>query len=204
MKTQSLTMMMNERRWQSAIETGQLGVWDLHPQLDTVHYPAPWKQRLGFPNALEADSTAFWRCRVHPDDLAPMLRALLAHQDGSAPSYEAKFRLRSNGSGYRLMHSRGRVVERDARGQAVRMLGTMVDLSPQPASPKEGLAGGVRGSPAAPLAPTALPFHLLLGVHGGGSEAEAWRHPVQAAEDCDRLLGLMDDLLDISLHALAR
>ena len=188
----------DERRWQDAIETGQLGVWDLHPQLDTVHYPPQWKARLGFPNALDADSTSFWRCRVHPEDLAPMLRALLAHQDGSVPTYDTQFRLRSNGSGYRLMHSRGRLVERDARGHAVRMLGTMVDLSAHPASPKAGLAGGMRATPT--LARAATPFHLLLGEQ---HDADAWRYPAsQAAENRDRLLGLMGDLLDVSVRGL--
>jgi len=193
---------LDERRWQSAIETGRLGVWDLHPQLECVHYAPQWKSQLGFPNTLEADSTAFWRCRVHPDDLAPMLRALLAHQDGTTSTYEAKFRLRSNGSGYRLMHSRGRVVERDARGRAVRMLGTMVDLNERAPSPKDGLAGGTRSALA--LQTPTTPFHLMLGAHG--SEVGPWRYPAvqqPVAENRERLLGLMDDLLDVSLRSLA-
>ena len=189
---------LDERRWQIAIENGQMGVWDLHPQLETVHYAPQWKTCLGFPNALEADSTAFWRCRVHPDDLAPMLRAMLAHQDGTTSTYEAKFRLRSNGSGYRLMHSRGQVVARDTSGQAVRMLGTMVDLSTSRPAPKEGLATGARSTPAQ-LTPS-TPFHVLLGVR---CETGPLHHPAQAAvENPDRLLALMADVLETSLRSL--
>lgn len=122
-----------ELRWRTAVEQGRFGVWDLNPLLDTVRYSPRWMVHLGFAGIEVADSTSFWRCRVHPDDLAPMLKAMRSHLDGFRASYEAKFRLRSNGSGYRLMLSRGLVVERDAQGQAVRMVGAMVDLTDRPA-----------------------------------------------------------------------
>ncbi len=124
-----------ELRWRTAVEQGRFGVWDLDPRLDTVRYSPRWMAHLGFAGIEAADSTSFWRCRVHPDDLAPMLKALRSHLDGFRASYEARFRIRSNGSGYRLMLSRGLVVERDVQGQALRMVGTMVDLTDRPALP---------------------------------------------------------------------
>lgn len=125
METQALKL----ERWQAAVAGGQFGVWDLDPVLDLVHYASAWKQRLGFPEIFAPDHTWFWRCRVHPDDLAPMMAALQAHLDGFNDTYEARFRLRSNGSGYRRVVSRGRVVARDDRGQSTRMVGTMIDVT---------------------------------------------------------------------------
>lgn len=167
-----------ELRWRDAVEQGRFGLWDLNPLLDTVHYSPRWKEHMGFAGIDAADRTSFWRCRVHPDDLAPMLKALRSHLDGFRASYEARFRVRSNGAGYRLMLSRGLAVERDAQGKSLRLMGTMVDLTARPgAQLLDPLTPG-----DAPI-DTAREFHQLL--HG------------QAANG---LLDQMSELLAVSLR----
>ncbi len=174
---------LEESRWASAIQTSAYGVWDLDPRHDVVHYSPQWKARLGFPRVEAADCTAFWRCRVHPDDFAPMLGSLRSHIDGCSPDYAMRFRLRSNGSGYRTMLSRGRVVARDALGNATRMVGTMVDLTGRPATVANyGLASE---EPLCADAHPRLPFHALLGT---------------VAPQTQRLVNLIDDLLDVALR----
>lgn len=180
--------------WQPAVEAGELGLWDLRPKLETVHHSPTWKQRLGFPDPHAADSTHFWRCRVHPDDLEPMLDAMRAHLRGTEPRYEAVFRLRSNGSGYRRLHSRGRVVARAEGGQALRIVGAMIDLTDRPATPGGGLPAGPRGPTAGQ--PLDLPFHLLLGATPG-----ACGNTAQGRER-ERLFGLVEDLILDSLAQL--
>jgi len=177
-----------ELRWHTAVEEGRFGVWDLDPALDTVHYSPRWKVRMGFADLGLADATSFWRCRVHPEDLQPMLKALRSHLDGFRSLYEAKFRIRSNGSGYRLMLSRGLAVERDAQGQPLRMVGTMIDLTDRPVSPlAESLA--LCEAPCAPPG-SRLPFHLLL---GGAARTSS-----------DPLLGQASELLDMSMRQVMR
>lgn len=185
---------VEEQRWLQALEDATFGVWDLDPRLEMVHYSPQWKARLGFPRIHAPDSTAFWRCRVHPEDFEPMLSALRAHLDGYSASYAMRFRLRCNGSGYRTVLSRGRVVARDHRGQATRMVGTMVDLTGRPLSPApHGLATEV---PSQAVDLPRLPLHAALGVahpsgHVGGS---------LAAQETLRLVDQIDDLLDLALH----
>jgi PAS domain-containing protein len=126
-----------EERWRVALQDAVFGLWDLDPRNERVHYTPQWKARLGFPRIDSADSTAFWRSLVHPDDFNPMLRALRLHLDGYTHTYEARFRLRAGNFRYLPVLSRGRAVERDERGHALRMVGTMVDLTqrwPTPAS----------------------------------------------------------------------
>ena len=179
-----------EQRWREAVAAGELDVWDLRLPLDTVHHAPAWKRRLGFPDPNGADSTHFWRCRVHPDDLDAMLAAMRAHLRGQASAYEARFRLRSTGSGYRLMQSWGRAVERDAQGHALRMVGSMVDLTGRPCTPQTGLPEGPRGPMAG--TPMALPFHELL--------TAAPAEPQLAAER-QRLVAQVADLLQAALDA---
>lgn len=132
----SLPLVDDDTRWRRALAQGAAGFWDLAPRLETVRYTAPWKARLGFPRIDLPDSTSSWRSRVHPDDHDAMLRRLRLHLDGYTPTYEARFRLRAGPEDrYITVESRGRVVARDARGDALRMVGTMVALSPGLAAP---------------------------------------------------------------------
>lgn len=179
--------------WRQAIEAGELCVWDLRPQLELVAHSPQWKQKLGFPKPHAADRTHFWRCRVHPDDLDGMLGAMRAHMGGDEATYEATFRLRSNGSGYRVVHSRGRVVERCAQHGVLRMVGTMIDVTARPATPGSGLPDdGPRAPLEAPL--FELPFHVLLTAPPpeDGPAAPSWTALVQ---ERDRLLAQVEDLL---------
>ena len=121
---------LDEARWRVALARGMAGLWDLNPRIEMVHYSAPWKARLGFPRIDMPDSTSSWRSRVHPDDYEAMLRRLRLHLDGYTATYEAQFRLRAGPRDrYIAVQSRGRVLERDARGDPLRMMGTMVSLS---------------------------------------------------------------------------
>jgi PAS fold len=175
-------------RLREAVAAGELGLWDLRPELETIHCSPQWKLRLGFPEPQRADSTHFWRCRVHPDDLEGMMMAMRAHSQGSEPTYDTRFRLRSNGSGYRRLHSRGRVIDRAVDGRATRLIGTMVDLTPRPFTPQGGLPDGPRGAMAG-VSP-GLPFHVLLGAQPSS--------PVEL----QRLLELVDDLVRATLAQL--
>lgn len=177
-----------QRRWLSALEGGRLGVWDLDPRLEQVHYSPQWKLQLGFPRLNEADPTGFWRCRVHPEDFDGMLRALREHLDGSRGCYEARFRLRSNGSGYRNVLSRGRVVARDGAGFALRMVGTMIDLTD--GSPARAIPGLVIEQPTPEPAGRRPPFHALIGA--------------TPTSDALHLFDQVHDLLDEAAQTLAK
>ncbi len=116
-------------RWGLAMEGADFGVWDLEPATGQVHFSPQWKRRLGYDPGAGPDSTSTWRGRVYPDDLAPMLEAQHAHLEGRMPWYEMEFRLRCAQGSYRWVLSRGRVAERDRAGVALRMVGTMTDVT---------------------------------------------------------------------------
>lgn len=180
----------DHRRWLQALDAARFGAWDLDPRLEQVHYSPQWKAHLGFPRIAAADSTSFWRCRVHPADVDTMMHSLRAHLDGHADHYSACFRLRSNGSGYRTMVSRGRVIERDATGAATRMVGTMVDLTPRPAATAgHGLAAEDPQAESAASVLGRAPLHLELGL---GTSTLLPESPA--------LIDRVADLLDLALR----
>jgi hypothetical protein len=188
-------LVLDLERWAGAVQKGLFGVWDLDPALEVVHCSPAWKQHLGFPDPLLPDSTAFWRCRVHPEDLQPMLNALQAHLDGFNGCYEMTFRLRSNGSGYRTVLSRGRVVARDERAGPTRMVGTMADITGRPVAQVPGLPESVNVPRL--LSSARTPLHALLARHSEG-------HGLHAGAAHDQESGLLvsevSDLLDLAWH----
>ena len=185
-----------------------IGVWDLDPGMEIVHYSPQWKARLGFAEIHAADNTWSWRCRVHPDDLDKMAESLKSHLDGTAPTYEAQFRLRINGSGYRTVLSRGRVVARDEQGTATQVVGTMVDLTGRPhASAMHGL---VAEGPTRCVHLPRLPFHAVLGAAQPCAESSpsvvglcTESQSAEAAES-QRIAGMVDDLIETALREASK
>ena len=83
----------------------------------------------------------------HPADALRMLAAIEAHFRGETPAYECEFRVRHKDGHWVWLLSRGKVVERDAFGIAVRMAGTHMDLSRRKRAEAELRADGRDAAP---------------------------------------------------------
>ncbi len=66
---------------------------------------------------------------AHPADRARFKLALTAHVDEGTEYFEAAFRMRTLFEEWAWVMGRGRAIERDANGRAVRLVGTLRDIS---------------------------------------------------------------------------
>ncbi len=66
---------------------------------------------------------------VHPADQGKLRDALIAHVKGSVDHFECSYRTRARAGGWIWLLGKGRVLERDAAGRALRMVGTNRDIS---------------------------------------------------------------------------
>ena len=66
---------------------------------------------------------------AHPADRARLKLALSAHIDEGTEYFEAAFRMRTLDDDWAWVMGRGRAIERDSKGQAVRLVGTLRDIS---------------------------------------------------------------------------
>ena len=78
---------------------------------------------------LQGETVAEYQPYVHPDDLPEFRRELTAHLKGETTFLESTYRTPDMNDEWRWMLTRGRVVERDAGGRALRMVGTTQDIT---------------------------------------------------------------------------
>lgn len=102
--------------------------WDWDILANVVHRIGA-DQLLG--RAREEDlSTDEWRARaVHPEDLGRVQALLQAHITGQTPAFESEHRVRNADGDWIWVRSRGKVVERDNQGNALRIAGTARDIT---------------------------------------------------------------------------
>ena len=75
------------------------------------------------------DTLAAYRTFLHPDDVASFDAALREHLTGGSSSFEASYRTLDLDHVWVWLLTRGRVVERDENGRAVRMIGTNSNIT---------------------------------------------------------------------------
>jgi PAS domain S-box-containing protein len=121
----------SEERLELVLEATSSGAWDWNIQTGEVYFSSYWIESLGYTSSDVSRNAAFWEALVHPDDLPRVKKALEEHFSGRAPSYECVNRLRRKDGTWRWNLDRGRVVERTAAGEPLRMVGTDSDLSEQ-------------------------------------------------------------------------
>jgi PAS domain S-box-containing protein len=70
-----------------------------------------------------------WSSNVHPDDLPDILQSLNHHIQGITSEYEGEYRVRTKSGRWIWVMARGKVFARDANHDAIRMVGTDLDIT---------------------------------------------------------------------------
>lgn len=118
-----------QRRWRFAVDGSDLGLWDWNLAEGSVFFSLRWKTMLGYSEDEIGVGLCEWESRVHPDDKAQVLADVERHLRGEVDFYVNEHRMRCKDGRYKWIMDRGRVVERDEQGQALRMIGTHTDLT---------------------------------------------------------------------------
>ncbi len=128
----SRSLATEDTHWKHAAESAGDGVWDWSIDSDAIELSQGlshiWRQVLGHSESLSGSRSAGWTPHIHPDDRLRVDEALRAHLANDTPSYQCEYRLCQPNGLARWVLSRGTVVERDAQGRPVRMIGTLSDI----------------------------------------------------------------------------
>ncbi len=116
------------QRLDLALKGADLGVWDWHVQTGRVHQDEVWHTQLGYSiDDMEKHITS-WENHIHPDDKDAVFKALNDCLEGRSDFYSVEHRLMTKSGDWKWILTRGKVVERDEKGLALRMLGTHLDV----------------------------------------------------------------------------
>ncbi len=120
---------LESERLQLALAGADLALWDLDLDSGRCTVNRRWFEMIGEPpDGVPADGEA-WYQRIHPEDRDAVRERALAHQAGTTPGYEARYRVRHANGEWIWVLDQGRVVERAADGRARRMVGTHMDIT---------------------------------------------------------------------------
>ena len=121
----------SEQRLRVAADAADLGIWSWDLASETLTWDETLLDWYQVPDDVRSSGLyhAFWRSRVHPDDLAATEALFAAARAGDAV-YDDVFRILRPDGEVRYIHSRG-VVQRDAAGTATGMLGANQDVTEQ-------------------------------------------------------------------------
>lgn len=124
----------SESRWSFALQSAGQGVWDRDVTTGQSYFSPVWKAMLGYVPEDIGESVEDWRGLLHPDDRAVAAAADEACLSGRTDQFECEFRMRHKDGSWVWILDRGRVIERDPRGKALRMIGTHTDITKQKAA----------------------------------------------------------------------
>lgn len=119
----------NRQRLAFALEGANDGLWDWTLADRLIYFSARLADMLGYePKEFTVSSEARWAL-IHQDDRAQALEAFDAHIEGKTDLYESEHRLRTQKGRHIWVLERGKVVERDHLGKALRAVGTATDIT---------------------------------------------------------------------------
>ncbi|MFN7104182.1 MAG: EAL domain-containing protein [Pseudorhizobium sp.] len=124
-----------ESRWNHALISSELGVWDHNWGKGCKYYSPTWYKMRGLrPGDPLPPSTADWLQNVHPHDRAKVMVAM-ERQAAGDPAYAVfDYREQHKDGHWIWIESRGAGVEWDAEGRPTRVVGTDTDVTARKAA----------------------------------------------------------------------
>lgn len=114
---------------QQVMEATQEGIWDWDVASGHLAHNDRWFRILGFEAGDIDDHVDAFSRQLHPDDKSVVWERIQRLLDGSDTHYSSEHRMLRKDGAVIWVLDRGRVVQRDAQGRAVRVVGAYSDIS---------------------------------------------------------------------------
>ena len=127
-KRSELALRSSEARLETAIWGAGVGLYEMDCKSGATRWLNDWCERFDIDPCAGEEHVDRWDSNIHPDDLPAARARFSGHLEGIEEYYDAEYRIRTRSGIWRWVFERGRVVEHDALGQPVRLVGTCMDI----------------------------------------------------------------------------
>ncbi len=128
-KLTEAAVLKSEERLRMALSVTHQGLYDLNIQTGEVLVTNEYAAMLGYEHDSFHETHMAWQARLHPEDFAATTTAFNDYISGKTEKYRVEFRQRKKDGEWIWILSVGAIVEYDANGDPLRMLGTHLDIN---------------------------------------------------------------------------
>jgi PAS domain S-box-containing protein len=122
------TMAALNERYRLASRATNDAIWDWDLRSNTIQWNEALQDAYGWPPEQLDTSGDWWLATIHPEDRNRVALSIHAVIDGTGTSWTDEYRFQRADGSFAAVLDRGYVI-RDRDGQAIRMIGAMLDLS---------------------------------------------------------------------------
>lgn len=119
----------SEERFEFAVNGSDIGVWDMDLSKGRSFYSQMCQDLLSLPQETQVQSLDDWGFRVHEEDRADTQALAREHLLGHTEFFAKEHRILQKDGKSVWVLTRGKVIARDINGRALRMVGTMTDIT---------------------------------------------------------------------------
>jgi PAS domain S-box-containing protein len=119
----------SELRWTFALEGAGDGVWEWDLSSNELYFSQRCINMLGYAKGDIAHTLKTWQALLHPHDSVRVNAELAAYVAGEAPLYLCEYRMQCKDGSWKWILGRGKVLLRDGDDHALRMIGTIADIT---------------------------------------------------------------------------
>ena len=118
-----------EKEMRLTLKAVSEGIWKWHFKTNELEFSPVYYTMLGYEPGEFPATFESWKRLIHPDDQEAALQTAETYLKTACDAYENIFRMQTKQGQYRWIQAKGRVVERDVSGEAVRMIGSHIDIT---------------------------------------------------------------------------
>ncbi len=133
-KTTEAELQLAKERLALALEASEMSIFDFDLETDSVLLDERWAVMMGLPPSATLTTGTELARNTHPEDLPRAMQAAVSAMKGTASGYEQESRIKTASGAWKWIRCCGKIVERDASGKALRVIGTNVDVSERKAA----------------------------------------------------------------------
>lgn len=117
------------QRLTNSLNIGKMAWWEWDLVSGKVSFDAKKATMIGY-SVEEFPTDVFKICDlIHPDDYENTMQIMRNHLEGKTPNWIATYRIKRKDGSYGWYYDRGEIIERNAKGNPTKLIGTVIDVS---------------------------------------------------------------------------